>query len=147
MAASQIIKRYNAYYHGWCLAFGEHTASYEKERDINWLFGEDRAGLILSPGLRKQANRELLGHYEQLPKLALSDEILRMNGFIHPLNDDADKMNIRRLKDFLLNSQDLHMFLCSHLFYPPGTRIITFAKKKPLMIMYKEMQPLNLLIE
>ena len=147
MTASQIIKRYNAYYHGWCLAFGEHTANYAEERDISWLFGEDRAGLILSPGLRKQAKRELLGHDESLPELALSDEMLRMNHYVHPLQDETDRINMRQLKDFLLSSQDLHMFLCSHLFYPPGTRIITFARKKPLIVMYKEMQPLSLIVE
>ena len=62
------IKRYNAYYHGWCLAFGEHTANFDEERDVNCLLGEDRIGLILSPGLRKQAQREFLGHHEEIPR-------------------------------------------------------------------------------
>lgn len=147
MADARLIKRYNAYYHGWCLAFGEHNAEYEKGRDINWLEGEERMGLILSPRLRKQANRELLGHHNEIPELALSDHSVRMNRFTHALKDDFDRRNIQRLKDFLRTSRELHMFLCSHLFYPTGTRIITFARKKPMIIMYKEMQPLNLVIE
>ena len=143
----RIIKRYNAYYHGWCLAFGEHTANYTQEQDISWLFGEDRMGLILSSGLLKQAKRELLGHHKQIPELAISNDMLRMNEFIYRLNNDTERMNNQRLKNFLLSSHDLHMFLCSHLFYPSGTRIITFAKKNPLVIMYKEMQPLKLVVE
>ena len=144
---SRIIKRYNAYYHGWCLAFGEHSADYGDERDISWLFGEGKAGLILSSELRKRAQREFLGQQTKMPQLGLSDSSLRMNHYIHPLSDDIDRTNMQRLKDFLLSSHDLHMFLSSHLIYPPKTRIITFAKKKPLIIMYKEMRPLQLLVE
>ncbi|MEN8178989.1 MAG: hypothetical protein ABFS39_10245 [Pseudomonadota bacterium] len=146
MTDYRIINRYNAYYHGWCLAFGEHTANYAQERDISWLSGEDKMGLILSSTLRKQANRELLGQ-EGIPELALADGSLRINRYIHALKDDADRSNIQRLKKFLLSGRNLHMYLCSHLFYPSGTRIITFAKKKPLVIMYKEMQPLKLIVE
>ena len=144
---SRIIKRYNAYYHGWCLAFGEHNADYGEERDISWLFGEDKAGLILSDSLRKQAQREFLGHQNKIPQLGLSNSGLRMNHHIQPLADEIDRTNMQRLKDFLLSSHDLHMFLSSHLIYPTKTRIITFAKKKPLIIMYKEMRPLQLMVE
>ncbi len=147
MTDFRIIKRYNAYYHGWCLAFGEHTANYDEQRNISWLFGEQRMGLILSSVLRKQAKRELLGHDEKLPELALSDNALRMNSYDYELKDDTDRESIQKLKAFLLSSHDLHMYLCSHLFYPSGTRIITFAIKKPLAIMYKEMQPLKLRID
>ncbi len=146
MIAMRIIKRYNAYYRGWCLAFGEHNVDYEEERDINWLYGEERIGLILSSGLRKQAQRELLGHHEEIPELVLSDDGVWMNEFIYRLKNDTDRVNIQRMKDFLLDSQDLHMFLCNHFFYP-HTRIITFAKVKPITIMYKEMQPLKLILE
>ncbi len=142
----RIIKRYNAYYRGWCLAFGEHTANYEKERDINWLYGEKRIGLILSSGLRKQAQREFLGHQERIPELRLSEDLVRMNNFIFRMKNDIDRVNVQHLKDFLLNCQDMHMFLCSHFFYP-RTRIITFSEEKPMIIMYKEMQPLNLIVE
>jgi hypothetical protein len=62
------------------------------------------------------------------------------------LKNDTDRVNVQHLKNFLLNSQDMHMFLCSHLFYP-RTRIITFAEEKPIIIMYKEMQPLKLIVE
>jgi len=146
MSDSRIIKRYNAYYHGWCLTFGEHTASYDEDRSINWLYGEDRIGLIVAPRLRKQAQLEFLGHRDGLPELGLSEDTVRVNQSVHHLKSDTDKEDVRQLMDFLLNGQDMHMFLCSHLFYP-RTRIITFCAKKPITIMYKEMQPLKLIIE
>jgi hypothetical protein len=143
---SRQIKRYNAYYHGWCLAFGEHSADYEEEEEINWLFGEQKAGLILSPRLLKQAQLEFLGHRDTIPELAVSELGLRMNSFLQPLSSERDRENARRLKAFLLQSRELHMFLSNHLFYQ-GKRIITFDQEKPLVIMYKEMEPLQLIIE
>lgn len=145
MVDLRIIKRYNAYYHGWCLAFGEHTVNYEEERDINWLFGDGKIGLILSPDLRKQAQREFLGHHEEIPELVISNDMVWMNEFIYRLKNDTDRVNIRHMKDFLHNSQSMHMLLCNHIFYP-RTRIITFDKEKPITIMYKEMQPLKLIL-
>jgi hypothetical protein len=147
MSDSRIVKRYNAYYRGWCLAFGEHSADYDEAREISWLFGEDRIGLILSSDLRKQAQNELLGHHDQIPQLSLTDESVVFNQYKHHLQDDVDTRNSLRLKEFLLHGEALHMFLCSHLFYPSRTRILTFATKKPLIIMYKEMQPLKVVIE
>ena len=146
MDDSRIIKRYNAYYHGWCLTFGEHSADFEEDRDINWLFGEERFGLILSPGLWKKAQREFLGQQEEIPELRLSNDMVRVNQVGYRLEHDSDRVNVRLLIDFLLGSREIHMFLCNHLFYP-RTRIITFAREKPLIIMYKEMQPLKLVVE
>jgi hypothetical protein len=146
MTDSRTIKRYNAYYRGWCLAFGEHTVDYDPEKEINWLFGEDRIGLIFAPSLLKQAQREFLGQHDEIPEFGLSADALRMNTYIHRLKNESDRENAQRLKEFLLSSRDLHMFLTSHLFYE-RTRIVTFAKEKPIIIMYKEMQPLNLIVE
>lgn len=143
----RIIKRYTAYYRGWCVAFGEHEAKYDEGRDINWLFGEDKVGMILSSGLRKKMYRELLGHHEEIPEFIVTDWSFSINELTYHLTDDTDKLGAQSLKKFLLNSHDLHMFMCSHLFYPPRTRILTFAKKKPILIMYKEMQPLKLVVE
>lgn len=147
MGEYRIIRRYNAYYRGWCIAFGEHKADYKEEREVNWLYGEDNVGMIFSSGLLKRINRELLGHHDEIPKFILTDSSFRMNELNFQLTDDADKQGAQFLKKFLRDSQDLHMYVCSHLFYPPRTRIITFARKKPVIIMYKEMQPLKLKIE
>ena len=146
MTDSRVIKRYNAYYKGWCLAFGEHTADYGDERDISWLFGENRIGLILSSDLRKKAQHELLGRHRGIPELLLSNQAVAFNAFDYALQDETDLNNLQRFKQFLLSEKEIHMFLCSHLIYPSHTRILTFATQKPLIIMYKEMQPLKLIV-
>lgn len=146
MSESRIISRYNAYYHGWCLAFGEHKVSYEDNREINWLFSDDRIGLALGPKLRRRLYHELLGHHDKIPELILLDDSIRINQLIYPLSDEIDRHGMKAWKKFVLSGDDLHMFLCSHFCYPSGTRIVTFTKKKPTMIMYKEMQPMKLTI-
>ncbi|MET0067718.1 MAG: hypothetical protein ABW076_15345 [Candidatus Thiodiazotropha sp.] len=147
MTETRVIKRYNAYYKGWCLAFGEHNGEYEESRDINWLYAEDRIGLILSAELRKKAQHELLGHTAPLPALRLTDRSVSFNTFDYPLKDASDRDNLERFRSFLLTHAEIHMFLSSHLIYPPRTRILTFATQKPLIIMYKEMKPLRLIID
>ena len=142
----RLIRRYNAYYRGWCLAFGDHQADYDEQRDINWLFGSNRVGLILSAELRKQAQREFLGHHEQIPQLGLSADALRMNNLVYPFDTDNERESASRLKTFLFDQEETHMFLCSHFFYL-GTRIITFSTEKPTIILYKEMQPLHVVAE
>jgi hypothetical protein len=146
MPTTRVIKRYNAYYKGWCLAFGEHSADYGDERDINWLFGEQRMGLILSSNLLKRAQQELLGQ-QSIPQLLLSNHSVTFNNFDFALQDQIDMQNIQRFKQFLLAGEELHMFLSNHLIYPSKTRILTFSTQKPLIIMYKEMQPLRLTIQ
>ncbi|MEJ2622413.1 MAG: hypothetical protein P8163_19830, partial [Candidatus Thiodiazotropha sp.] len=138
MSDTRIIKRYNAYYKGWCLAFGEHTADYGDEREISWLFGEQRMGLILSSNLLKRAQQELLGH-QSIPELQLSNHSVAFNSFDFALQDRIDRQNIQRFIQFLLDGKELHMFLSNHLIYPSKTRILTFSNQKPLIIMYKEM--------
>jgi hypothetical protein len=147
LSDTRVIKRYNAYYKGWCLAFGEHSADYGDDRDISWLFGENRIGLILSPNLLKKAQQELLGHHQSIPEMMLSNQSVAFNTFDYALQDEVDTKNIQRFKHFLMKSNEMHMFLCSHLIYPSQTRILTFSTQKPLIIMYKEMQPLKLTIQ
>ena len=144
---SRVIRRYNAYYHGWCLAFGEHEATYDESKEINWLFGEDRVGLALAPRLRKLLFRELLGQHDRIPELTLADDAVKFKSVAYPFSDESVIVGMQSFKKFLLGGDDFHMFLSSHFCYPPGTRIVTFAKKKPLGIMYKEMQPMKLNLE
>ena len=129
------------------MAFGEHEAVYHDDWNINWLFAEDRIGLAISSALRKRISRELLGQRDKAPVVVLSDDLVKINRLHYLLIDEAERENVRRIREFILESSELHMFLCSHFCYPPRTRIITFSRKKPLAIMYKEMLPLELIIE
>lgn len=147
MTDTRIIKRYGAYYHGWCLAFGEHEADFREENPVNWLFGKDKVGLILASDLRRKLQHELLGKQAEIPELIMSTHLIRTKHQRYELGPDIDKKGIQSLKELFLDSQDIHMFLCSHFIYSPRTRIITFTQKKPTPIMYKEMPPLKLVIE
>ncbi|MCP3871101.1 MAG: hypothetical protein GY703_23980 [Gammaproteobacteria bacterium] len=147
MSEIRLVRRYNAFYQGWCLAFGEHHVSFQEERNINWLFGEERIGLAIASQLRKRIYRELLGQLEKPPVVVLGDSCVRINNLLYRLNDEAEEQHMRELKRFALTEKNLHMYLCSHFAYPPRTRIITFSRKRPLPIIYKEMLPLNLIIE
>jgi hypothetical protein len=50
------------------------------------------------------------------------------------------------LRALLLGSDEAHMFLTYHLIYPPGTRIITVSSKPPLGLLYREMEPLTMVV-
>ena len=144
---SRVIRRYNAYYHGWCLSFGKHEVTYDEDKEINWLIGEDQVGLALAPRLRKLLFRELLGQHDKTPELTISDNAIKFKNKPYALPDESTTAGMQYFKKFLLGGDDFHMFLSSHFCYPPGTRIITFSKKKPLIIMYKEIEPLQLIVD
>ena len=50
------------------------------------------------------------------------------------------------LRELLLGCDEAHMFLTYHLIYPPGTRIITVSSKPPLGLLYREMEPLTVVV-
>jgi len=146
MASEHIVNRYSAYYLGWCVAFGEHELAADQERDIQWIFGEDKAGLIIASHLRLRFIRELLGKHAGMPEIALSQASARINHLEYAIEHPDDLKGLRKFRRYIEGTDSIHMFLTSHFCYPTGTRILTFAKKKPLGIMYKEIAPLRLLL-
>jgi hypothetical protein len=147
MAKEVLIKRYNAYYQGWCLAFGEHEVNRAGGREVYWLVGEDRIGLALVPKLQRILNQALLRQHEKTPELVLENEQIKVEGkLIYQLRDTLDREGMQVFKKFLVRRDELHLFLTSHFCYPPGTRIITIASEKPSILLYKEMRPLKVLI-
>lgn len=140
------IKRYAAYYAGWCVAFGEHKMSYDGEKEINWLVAEDKIGIAVAPRLKRALDRELLGRHQNDPFIRLADSSVAINERVFELESAYERRCLDQLKLLFKNDEQVHMFLTSHFCYPPGTRIITFTKKKPLVVMYKEIQPLKLTI-
>ena len=146
MAFDRMVKRYSAYYAGWCVAFGEHEIAYEQDRDIQWLFGESKVGITLTPKLQRRFFRELLGQHGEIPRITLCRDAARINHLEYPVSEEKDLQGLSQFREFFQCPEDIHMFLTSHFCYPPGTRIVTFSKKKPLIIMYKEIEPLALTI-
>lgn len=146
MVNERIIKRYSAYYAGWAVSFGEHELAYDQERDIQWVFGEDKAGITLASHLSLKFVRELLGRHGEMPEIALSRDSARVNQLEYRLEHPQDLEQLEKFRAFVDCPEQIHMFLTSHFCYPQGTRIITFAKKAPLLIVYKEIDPLRLLL-
>ena len=146
MSIERIVKRYSAYYAGWCVAFGEHEIDYEENRDIQWIFGEGKVGISLAPRLRRLFVRELLGKRKRMPRIVLYKDSAKINHRKFTVSSKTDRENMRNFRAFFDCPEEIHMFLSSHFCYPPGTRIITFSKKKPLVIMYKEIEPLQVII-
>ncbi|MDJ0957339.1 MAG: hypothetical protein QNI91_10790 [Arenicellales bacterium] len=143
MSYSRQIRRYSAYYKGWCVAFGEHDTYYDENKEINWLFGESKIGFILSPQLKRIVFHELLGKDKDIPLVSIHQSEIRLNEHRIPITLEEDRHGLSNFKEFINTKKDVHLCLTSHFYYPPGTRIITFAKKKPLTIMYKEIKPVK----
>ena len=140
MSFSRQIRRYSAYYKGWCVAFGEHDTYYDEKKEINWLFDDSKLGLILSPQLKRIFLRELLGRDKATPLVTIDQSEIKLNDYRIPITLEEDREGLERFKEFITATEDVHLCLTSHFYYPPGTRIITFTKKKPLIIIYKEIQ-------
>ena len=141
-ALDRLIRRYSAYYHGWCQSFGEHEIDSEDEKDINWLIGEDTVGMIIEPKLRRELFRELLGKHRQDPVVEFYGTFARIHDAEYPIAQQENRKGLDALLQMLEHDSEVHLFLTYHFFYPSGTRIVTFSKKKPLLIMYKEIEPL-----
>jgi hypothetical protein len=115
---------------------------------MQWLFGERRVGLILPAEVRKRFLKELVGRKLGEPLIAFSrnSSEITINGSVCPIFDARIDLGVERLVALAQEHEDIHMFLTHHLCYAPGTRIITFSAIKPLVIMYKEIDPLVLCV-
>ena len=144
MTYSRQIRRYSAYYKGWCVAFGEHdTYDYDETKEINWLFGDSSICFIPSPRLKRIFFHELLGKGKHIPLVSINQSEIRLNEHRIPIALEEDRRGLIHFREFINATEDVHVSLTSHFWYPTGTRIITFTKKKPLIIMYKEIQSIE----
>ena len=143
MPNERLIRRYSAYFQGWAQAFGNHRGSYDEDRALNWLFGDDddQVGVILTPALRRLLLHEVLGHHAKKADLVLGPDRIGIGDISLPtgFREQEAARTIRWLFDA---PGDLHLYLTYHLFFPQGTRILTLSRKPPLPIIYKEMDPI-----
>jgi len=131
------LKRYAAYFRGWCQAFGEHESISGVESGISWLLAEHQIGLVLPKPLIKRLYREVLLH-EQAPALTFSHKKVQIGSLQFALASKKEKRAMAAIENILEGNDEIHVFLTSHLLYGSGSRIITFSSKKPLSIIYKE---------
>lgn len=148
MPRERQIRRYSAFFKGWAQAFGNHRGGYDEDRRLNWLFGEDedQIGLILSSRLKRVLYKEILAHHETKARLLLRKERIGIGKQEVP-TEYRDEEAVRTLSWMMDAPGDLHLYQTYHLFYPHGTRILTLGRKAPLPILYKEIDPLTLIVE
>ena len=131
------LKRYAAYFRGWCQAFGEHESIYEDPSGINWLTAENQVGLVLPGPLVKALYREVLMR-DQAPTLTFKRKGVEVGSLVIPIGKKYQKQALAAMSQILETGDEVHVFVTSHLLYGSGSKIITFSNKKPLAIIYKE---------
>ena len=148
MPKERLIRRYSAYFQGWAQAFGNHHGSFDEERDLNWLFGDDddQIGIILTPRLRRLLLHEVLSRHEKEAHLILEPDRVGIGDVSLPAGFREEEA-VRTIRWLFDAPGDLHLFLTYHLFFPQGTRILTLSRKAPLPIIYKDMEPILVRID
>jgi hypothetical protein len=132
------VRRYAAYFRGWCQAFGEHEAGAADDDAISWLVAEQQVGIILPRPVTRALYREALRGQRAPPLLTISPRCLEVGAFHYPFGKPLETHFRDALRDILQTPHDLHLYLTYHFTYPSGTRIITLSRNKPLHIIYKE---------
>jgi hypothetical protein len=144
MASERTIRRYAAYFHGWATAFGNHEKDVDTERDLQWLYGEDQIGLILTPGVKKFLYPRLLGHRAaDAPRIEIGPGFLKISDAEIAFGEEFDRV-FDAVMALLKARDDLHLLQTYHLVYPSGTRILTLSCNSPLPLVYREIEPLRL---
>jgi len=140
------LKRYAAYFRGWCQAFGEHESVYRDDTGINWLTAENQLGLVLPKPLIRSLYREVLLH-EHVPVLTFHHESVEIGSLDIPIAKQYQRQALDAMGLILDSSAEVHVFVTSHLLYGEGSKIITFSSKKPLAIIYKEIGTMRIRLE
>jgi len=146
MVSVRKIRRYAAYFHGWATAFGNHDKHLDEKRDLAWLLGEDQIGLILTSKVEAFLRPLFLSNHTTDPppvtlgpgKIRIADTVIRFG--------TEDQQASAAVMDLLADSGDLHLLQTYHVIYPSGTRILTLSRQSPLALVYREIEPLTLLI-
>jgi hypothetical protein len=131
------LKRYAAYFRGWCQAFGEHEGIQCEQSGIDWLLADHQVGLVLPQRYIKPLRREVLLHSNP-PILTFHDDHIQVGEIRVELEQRQEQQALDAMAAILESPEDVHLYLTSHLLYGGGNRIITFSSKKPLLIIYKE---------
>ncbi len=130
------LKRYAAYFRGWCQAFGEHENIYRDDSGISWLTAPNQLGLVLPRPMIKELYREVLLH-DHVPMVKFRRKFIEIGSMEIPIGKEHQELARREITGILEKGAHAHVFLTSHLLYG-SSRIITFSGKKPLAIIYKE---------
>jgi len=140
------VKRYAAYFRGWCQSFGEHESLADHEREVFWLVSDGQAGFVLPHAFRRQLYREILLH-DQAPPLTFHGDRVTVGDFQLELARSHEARILDSIGALLGAGASLHVYLTSHFMYGTNARIITLSSKKPLLIIYKPIGALRIRLE
>ena len=143
MTSDYELKRYAAYYKGWCQAFGEHESIRSEDAGISWLFAEKQIGFISPRKLARAILREIL-RKRDTPTLTIGRNSVQIGSFYYRPSKASDESALLAIADFLETGNASHIYLTSHFMYGTGTRILTVSSKKPLSIIYKELGTMHI---
>lgn len=144
MSETRQIRRYSAFFKGWCQAFGEHEAELSGDESIGWLYAENRIGLILPQELSRPLYHRVLGKTHKTPLIELYPDSIGVGDFHHTFSEPRDLTGLARLIQILDDNKELHLYLTYHFIYPAGTRIMTFSTEQPMPLIYKEIEPIQI---
>ena len=102
-------------------------------------------GFIVSTDKTKPLYRALLRRRNESPTVYISEIRTKINELEYAFAKE-ELAGARRFIKYLQKHDQLHMYLTSHFCYPSHTRIITFSPKKPPIILYKEISPIQLVL-
>ena len=142
----RVVKRYAAYFRGWCQTFGEHDSFADHDNEIYWLLTANQAGFVLPPAHLKKLYKAVLLH-RQAPPLRFRRYLVEVGDFSFSLTPRHEDLIRDAIGNMLSGNADLHVYLTSHLMYGTNARIITLSAKKPLSIIYKEIGSMPIRLE
>jgi hypothetical protein len=140
------VKRYAAYFRGWCQTFGEHDSFADHDNEIYWLLTDHQAGFVLPPRYLKRLYRAVLLHH-QAPPLTFGPYLVEVGDFSFSLTPRREEQIRETIHDLLSGDDGLHVYLTSHFMYGTRARIITLSSKKPISIIYKEIGSMPIRLE
>lgn len=142
----RVVRRYAAYFRGWCQTFGEHDSFADHDNEIYWLLTDAQAGFVLPPDHLRQLYRAVLLHRDA-PPLTFRRYLVEVGDFnfsLTPGHENAIRETVGRI---LSAGDDLHVYLTSHFMYGTQARIITLSSQKPIPIIYKEIGNIPIRLE
>ena len=137
MTHERRVRRYAAYFKGWCQAFGEHESFTDEASGISWLYNDGQIGFILPQQVTRPLYRAMLWQ-NPTPTIVLSRKYFEVGALRIPLTGWYDSRALNAIENMLRGGAGFHFFLTSHFMYGTGTRILTLSTRKPLAIIYKE---------
>ena len=142
----RVVKRYAAYFRGWCQTFGEHESLADHDREIYWLVTGEQAGFVLPRPFLRKLYKEVLLH-EEAPPLTFGHHQVEVGGFHFEMTQEYEQQIRNTVGSLLASGGNLHVYLTSHFMYGTHARIITLSARKPLAIIYKEIGDIRIRID